>query len=139
MSVETFKGVLHVAKISSQYPTEDYVEIEITDDLSSITFLTIKLSLDEAAKAIFFSGRQDVELKFLGREKIGMKRENKTERIAVGYQNWDEDYERLVAEHEVDGWTARRESRINSHRHNKDGYSVGYTRWVEVDDDSTEV
>lgn len=138
MSNEVLKGSLHFAKMQANWPNKDWVRMEVRDESSGLMFLTVDLTLEEATQAILFSGFVDVDLELNGLDKIGMKREHKNIVLELPDNLWEYRYQIAAAE-ELDGWKASEyDLKKRNHHHvvAGGGYSVGYTRWVEVEDEN---
>lgn len=138
MSNKTLKGSIHFSKRQVNYPNEDYISIELRDEESGVLFLDIDLDLKSAAQAILFSGFVDVDMNLRGLHLLGMKRQVKSVTLELDRDQLWEYRHQIAAAHELDGWKAS-EHDLNkwNHHHSdgKGGYRVGYTRWVDKEND----
>jgi hypothetical protein len=124
---------LHIGAVTSTNRDgySEYVTIEFTDESSSTRFLEAKLSLEDFGKLMAFNTEVETSVELRGLDKLGKKRENKTEKILCRHQDFNKIGD-LIKEFEVDGWKASNMDlkRWNHHRQNGDYYSVGFVRYV---------
>ena len=116
----------------------DYITISASDSASGIEFVEINVKYSEFAEALTGASYKSCDFELRGVERVGMKRENKTESVFIPNTIAYKDTEAIraeVAKHEVDGWIGYIPDASNNHRmtkSTKDGayYTVGFTRWL---------
>lgn len=143
--MSTLKGRMRMVRTTSNVE-EDYISIEVEDELSSIRFLKIKMPLGSMAD-LMTSREAECEFETLAWHNVGKKREVKREKVFVPDVGYDL-MERLKAADEavkkfnVDGWRGNARDAVNQHnqcgRGEEDGvggwfYRVSFTRFVEVE------
>ena len=145
------KGKLSIGKVTCcGSPEEDYIRIEIEDEISSIQFVTVKADLETFTRALFGLGNVPIEFELRGAERVGKKYEHKIVQVSIpnapdGISLLDKDIDQAVGYYEVDGWTGRREDCKNHHRHIRQSntmrkdrtyqlYAVLYVRWVDAEE-----
>jgi hypothetical protein len=74
------KGKISIGKVTCS-DTEDYVRVELTDESSSIQFVTAKMSLLNFAKVITGQGYLEIDYELRGLDKVGKKLEVKNEEV----------------------------------------------------------
>lgn len=113
---------------------EYWMSIKLEDVSSGITFLEVRLSLENMMKALTNLGNIDCTFKLRGIENVGKGYEHKTELVKVKrtFGITDEEVDEVVQPYEVDGWSARKSDLKNHHNYLKDGYiKVHFSRFVE--------
>ena len=128
------KGKITISRYTSSH-RDDGIIIEITDDLSRVTFVSLELSLENFARAVTGCGFVDGEMETRGLDLIGKKSEHKTIVIPCqpfGDKEKKEAAKRKMQEYEVDGWHGRERDLYNSHNHCKEGIRVSFTRYVTM-------
>lgn len=131
------KGKIHIGRVICN-TEDDYISIELEDDLSHTQVVEIELTKEAYADALF---SRVVPCQFRLRSKVvGMKAELKRENVKVPKftYNKEKDLEKCkkaVAPYETDGWKADADDLLNSHR-NVDGKSelrcVTFRRHVPI-------
>lgn len=120
----------------------EFIEIALTDKLSGSEFCSVRILLDDFARALTGLGHVACRFDFHPAV-VGMKYEHKTERVKrpTDYVERGADRERVAREafapFEVDGWRGRVDDLFNSHRHAGDGSMVTFTRHVPVEESET--
>lgn len=130
------KGSIRVGNIQSNIE-DNYVQIEVTDELSDARFLQVKISYEQYGKMI--AGNGEVECEFELRPKVvGMERQTKTVMIPVpNYAKIPpEQFAEVIKPYEVDGWKVSTYDLGNYKNYfggEKDGYKckVGCIRYVK--------
>jgi hypothetical protein len=116
---------------------EDYMEICVKDNVSSITFLELRISPEALMHALTARAFQDCTLELRGLHNLGKKREHKYELVPyvpVWGKKEHAAKQRALAPFEVDGWRGNSLDLGNFHRGNQiDGYRVSFTRFVDND------
>ena len=136
----TLKGAITISR-THRGDGKDSIRIEIVDGSSRVHFLVGEMSLSDFASAITGLGYQPIDLEVRGLDKLGMKREHKSERIAwTGFRVRDaftiELAKATIAPYEIDGWRGQYDDLFNSHKRivgSNDLYSVGFHRYVAAD------
>jgi hypothetical protein len=126
----------------------------IKDKLSGSTICDIEMTAEEFAGQITGASTTNVQARWSNLERIGKRREVKTEIVMVDARAWDTEDQRAaakkaIAEFEIDGWTGRVDDALNMHRRvgsgpkapedtARDGvigdaYRVSFIRFVEAD------
>jgi len=131
---------VHVSGEDIVIPGEkDYISIEIEDELSSIRFLSLKMSLLNFANAITGQGYLPVDFKLGGLKNVGKKLEVKTLEVHIPKKNpkraflSDEDIRQAIKISEVDGWKGRDKDAKNHHNYLPgDNYKINFHRWISV-------
>jgi hypothetical protein len=138
---------VRIARLTSNIPPYSTFQLQVTDEKSGITFLTVPLTPEQYATVVS-CGNDSAELpaEFRGMEFLGMVHENKTVNLTIPLtedSTWGDPFMVLVreaiVEHEVDGWKARSTdlTQFNGHRIKRDNeagtqtYSVHMFRYVE--------
>lgn len=128
---ETFPISLRLGRVTSN-KEDDFISLEITDELSGVQFVDAKLSLKQFADLLtsqIVCTEADLRTEF-----VGYVAENKEEEVHTpGYSVNDSDKAALLSSHEVDGWKARSDDLGNGHRRTKKGYNVIFYRHVKPD------
>lgn len=117
------------------------IRIEITDEISGITFLEVRMSLEGFANALMSHSYENCGFT-LRAQNVGKKRELKEEKVPISkedrYTRGNQESEvakRILAPYEVDGWMARESDLFNHHRRNQDDtQTVSFHRFVEIPD-----
>lgn len=129
-------GKITISRYSSNYDMERPVRIRIEDGNSGINFIEIALTLEDFANAVTGMGYVECQFEVRGLDKIGKRREVKTEVVKTkSYNVSKEEKLDLLKPFEVDGWIGSLDDLGNYHNRKDDGYSVGFVRWVEDDKD----
>lgn len=128
---------LHIGKIQTS-SGDNYFSLEVTDRLSRVRFLEVKLDYRQFATLVGTSEFVcEVPTIIKGVDKLGKSLEHKIETIVVDSdERRNIEYVRLaVLDYEMDGWVADSYdlTRWNHHRLNPAAgtYSVGFTRYVD--------
>lgn len=138
------KGSISIGKVTCcGTPKADYISIRVEDELSSITFLEVKMGLEDFAKALMGLGNVPIEFELQGTDRVGKKYEHKTLEIHVPYRSGDirssdDLIDKAVSEQEFDGWVGSRRDCKNHHNWIKNAttgavYNVHFCRWVDVE------
>jgi len=99
-------GLLRISRISSN-KEDDFVRIEIVDDISGTVVIHADVSLPEFAKTLFGSERLNTKFT-LRSSNVGRKSENKTEMVKMPLGSYTEKRaDKALAKFEVDGCLAR--------------------------------
>lgn len=103
-----------------------FVQLELEDEISGIRFLEVTFSLTAFASAMMGQSSQGVEFTLAGMDRLGMKRENKTELVPFDRTKYAGDdkegsprwfaAQKALAPFEVDGWVANMSDMFNWHR-----------------------
>lgn len=142
MSTKKLKGELRIARPRGNTEHE-YVQLELTDELSGTRVVTVRIGLAEFTEAVV--GSQLVACEFDHYpERVGMTREWKEEfvlfpndRYFTAPLNQRQEVGRLtLAPLEVDGWRGEVDDLFNHHRRGSDGARVRFTRYVETVEES---
>jgi len=141
---KTGKGQLTISQVYCNN-REDYIRIQIEDELSGIVFLEVGIDFTSFAKCITSSRSMPIEFGLRNMDRVGKKLEIKHEEILLSNKyilsNEEEELVKiaaiLVKPYEVDGWIGRSQDMRNYHniiKNTKDGtvYKVSFCRWVEV-------
>lgn len=132
------KGTITIARSSGDIEGGRNIHIEIRDELSGVEFVDLRMTAEDFGNACVGSlAFRPCEIEIQGLDKIGKKRENKTEKIKFnrfgGGKREGKMLKEVLAPYEVDGWTARIEDLTDGHRAAGDGcQNVSFVRWVEV-------
>jgi len=116
---------------------EDYMTIEINDEVSGIRIATVKMSLLEFANTMTrLPGLGTVEVAIDA--PIGFKKETKNVHVDVGppHKTTKTSIRTVVKKHEIEGWIGNDSDAQNHHRQVSDRsklntYSVSYHRYVD--------
>jgi len=131
--VSSIKGQLCITRPTSS-SGEECVSIEFTDTDASVRFATFRIGLADFAKALTGLGYMPGEIEFHGLDRVGMKSENKTERIACEPPYGDKKKLATLKEKiktlEVDGWSARNGDADNHYNYFQGGVTVVFFRHV---------
>jgi len=117
---------------------DDYICIQVVDESSGTRFVEVKLTPETLANALTGMAMQECEFKTRDLNRIGLKRETKTEgvqrpKISRNYESAKTEIANLLSPFEVDGWVATRDDAYNNHRWTAgDKVSVGFTRYVDA-------
>lgn len=116
---------------------DDYISIEVRDNLSSIVFFEAKIDLKSFAQCITGLSQQPIEFGIRGFENIGRKLETKSEEVQIPDNSMlfmeHSSIKEAVAVYEIDGWKGRWADCFNHHNHlGNNKYRVHYYRWVEI-------
>ena len=123
----------------SQGPDGNSVRIEVMDERSRVTFLTLSLTMEQYAEAITGLSHRPCEMEVRGLDLVGMVSEYKTVDIAFPYVSGEGRAltkiraAETVAEHETDGWRGRPDDLLNHHNliaGKPDIYLVHFSRHV---------
>lgn len=108
----------------------DSYNISIDDDLSGCRVIEVKMTATQFAEAVTsLYTHCEFDLNVSGN--VGKKHEWKKEYIAI--LNADKaKAKQALKPFEVDGWVGRVNDLFNCHNRTKDGYMVGFDRWVEL-------
>lgn len=130
-------GKLTISRVTSNVE-KDYIRLRMEDDLSGVTFLDAKMSLEDFAKALMGMGYTDCEFELCPKH-VGMKRESKIELVPLDDPFFATDESRRLAlePFEVDGWRARQSDIKNNHNYARQGdgkykVEVVFTRFVDA-------
>ena len=130
------KGMVTISRINTG--NGQYMEIRITDGSSGTEFVEAKLSLEDFAKAITGLGYIDCEIETRGLHLLGKKREHKTEMVACnGWElnkNDESAINNALEPYEIDGWKGSHYDMKNSKNYSREFIKVGFTRYVDVDE-----
>jgi hypothetical protein len=117
------------------------MRLEIEDEISGITFVSVELTLENFAKAITGMAMVEGEMRVGELELVGKKREMKKETVSV--ENVNLKYEELVklaAPFEIDGWQnlLHKGSRFDVTQNKKGemSYTIPFVRWIDAPDES---
>lgn len=127
------KGELSIGRYSST----DTMHIELIDESSSITFLSVEIDCKDLMLALTGLGNVDCSFELRNTKLIGKKLETKTEEIFCAYPADEEDIYKALKPLLKDGWMARREDFSNHHnivrgsvKDDKATYRVSFHRYV---------
>ena len=117
---------------------KDYVNVQITDAISSTILVNVKLSLEQFGIALSSSREVKCDLEYYP-ESIGKVQESKTEEVFVPKGEWKDRYktaEEAVSKFEVDGWKGSVSDATNSKRNIEYGdkgtiQKVSFYRYVD--------
>lgn len=114
------------------------IRIEIEDELSGATFVSVDLSLEAFAQAITGLSIVSGEMKVRNLDLIGKRREMKKEIVPTdNYNPSYEDVLELAKPFEVDGWKANmyKGAKITTTTDKKGNtlLSISFVRWVEIE------
>ena len=127
------KARLTIGRVCSN--GQDYIKLELEDELSSVSFLELNIPFSEFAQCITGSASQKVDFGVRGLNKIGMKLETKVEHVHISDRPNDVYIDKCVRSWETDGWIGRRNDCRNHHNHIGQGrYRVSFHRWVPVEE-----
>lgn len=121
--------------------TNPKIYIEITDELSGMTFVHVELDLQAFAMAITGLSMVEGEMELNNLDYVGKRREMKYETVPVdsGFMRYEE-AANLATPFEVDGWQsmlhkgARVEVQHKGKRDKEEFYlQLAFVRWVDVD------
>jgi len=130
------KGKITISRVQCSHE-DDYVGIQITDEISGTRFVQIKLDLKAFANAITGFAMQSCEFETNKLERIGTKREHKVEfvprpKLQQEAKAAKKELDIILSHLEVDGWEATRGDAYNHHRWSGDEMvSVGFIRYVD--------
>lgn len=119
----------------------DPVHIEIEDDLSSVTFISVRMTIEDFGKAFLGQGLIPCTFELRALNKVGKKIESKFELVELDYTNRklsEEAIDSIIKPYEVDGWIAHRDDLSNWHNfdYKTKKCRVLFRRWVDVKQDS---
>jgi len=111
---------------------DDYdVSISLVEDESRISFLEIRMTLEEFGRMLHAPTIASCTVITRGLDRLGWKAETKTEAVTIeGYAPDAGAVNEALRPFEVDGWRGRRRDIGNSHRRTKDGFRVLFDRHV---------
>ena len=96
----------------------DWISVDIHDSESATTFVEIKMSMEDFAYAITGHGRMPCKYELNSIDRIGLKKEVKSEVISIPLSvsiltanNYV--INELLSQHETDGWQANRRDLLN--------------------------
>ena len=121
----------------SRYTSGDKVKITIEDSTSRVDFLTIEISVEDFASALFGTANRKCEFSLTNPELVGKVYEYKKVLVPVdGYKRFsEEEMDGLLSPFEVDGWKGRRYDLQNGNNHMTSGenhfYTVLFGRYIE--------
>ena len=106
---------------------DDHIRIEFVDVSSNVRFLVAHMGAADFARAITGSGQVELEFELFTKN-VGKQQQSIEMPVKFdGTQKLDD----VLAEYEVDGWTAMRQDIGNMHRHRGNNvWSVRFYRWV---------
>lgn len=140
------KGKISIGKVTCcERPEKDYVSIGIEDELSSITFVNVKIDLEIFARALMGLSNCPVELELRGLDRVGKKFEHKTIEVHILHGDpgppTDHQIRTAIKYYEKDGWKGSDQDARNHHNwvrntHPLKGsvYRICYCRWVDVEE-----
>ena len=76
------KGNISIGRVTCN-DSPDYVQIDIEDKLSSINFISIKMTIKDFAETILGRGYIPIEFETRGLDKLGKKMEHKTVEVSI--------------------------------------------------------
>ena len=143
--MSTLKGSMRMMRTSCNVE-EDYLSIEVEDELSGIQFLKVKMPLGSMAD-LLTSRTAECEFEARAWHNVGKKRETKREKVFIPGNIYDlkkrlEAADEAVKKFNVDGWRGDVRDAVNHHNRCAKGvedgvdgeyYSVRFTRFVEVE------
>ncbi|RTL00151.1 MAG: hypothetical protein EKK57_07840 [Proteobacteria bacterium] len=105
-------GKIRISKVTDSTKDEDFIRITLQDTTSKIQFLTVDVSLDDFARALFGIENTPCELTFNNLKAIGKTKEVKMFEVQTD-EMWVLPTERLefLAR---DGWQIQLSSKLNS-------------------------
>jgi hypothetical protein len=111
-------GKLSISRVTSN-KEPNFVEITVVDAEASVEAISVKVSIETFANALFGSGYQDCEFEFNDSGRVGTIHEHKEELVPIpDYGNRPEGWQKkALAPFEVDGWSARSGDITNGHLH----------------------
>ena len=137
------KGKISIGKVTCYGSSEeDYISIGVEDELSSISFLAVKMGLENFTKALMGLANVPVDFELRGIDRVGKRYEHKTEQVHIPHDvdgnHSDIFIDRAIANWEIDGWIGRREDCKNHHnwvenRDNGSIFNVHFCRWVDIE------
>jgi hypothetical protein len=105
------------------------ITIEVQDEATGVQHLEIQLGLEDFASAVTGVGHIPCTYRLMSPNLFGADIERKTEYIS--YEGGGEDAAKKALEpYEVDGWMGSVRDATNHHRLGKDGYAVGFVRYL---------
>jgi hypothetical protein len=127
---------IRISRTSSN-KEEDYVTVEVNDEISGIQIARVKMSLLEFANTMTrFPGLGTAEVAIDA--PIGFKKETKNVHVDVGphHRITETSIRTAVKKHEIEGWIGTDSDAQNHHRRVSDGsslntYLVRYHRYVD--------
>ena len=129
-------GALSISNPTSNVAPYSWIEVRLSDDLSSTLVAVARLSLEDFAKATV--GRNEVPCTFEFNDSglVGKKREHKVETVSFDsvktFGMSDNQKKALLKPFEVDGWQGDFDDLSNHHNFTKNGVRVRFERWVDV-------
>jgi len=124
---------------------EQFVSIEIIDDVSNCQVCELKIPLDDFAKVITGLSRVHCLMEFNDKAPVGKQLEHKTEKVIIKgahryeKKKFDEAVEKALKPFEKQGWKGCRSDAGNPHRGQPDtGVSVSFHRHVDADPEKVE-
>lgn len=115
------------------------IHLYVIDELSEVTFLILRTSPEDLAKALTGNYTNECEFELRGAEVIGKRLEMKHEVVTIpGDGAYTEELiQQVVAPLEVDGWMARTYTIGNHHyQEGRRSYKISLIRFVDAGEDS---
>lgn len=129
------KGSIDICRTSGD---QDRINITLRDKLSGVEFIDLEMSVEDFGYAVTGLGCQDITIEVRGLDRIGKRRETKTEivpferNITASEQGSLAAANRALKPFEVDGWIGRREDLFNHHKsRGQNAQEIVFVRWVE--------
>lgn len=122
--------------ISCVRGSEEYVAVSIKDTNAGRQIVEARLDFAEFGQLLTGLAHIDCDLRIFNLDKVGKKREFKTEKVEVPENRWscdDDTLRSLLTPYEVDGWIGRLSDLKNHHCHinGTNQFSVSFERWVD--------
>lgn len=122
------KGNITISRV--QGGSDDYINIQIEDEVSRTRFLEVQLTPETLGLALTGLAAQDCEFKTRNLERVGLKRQTKQVEISRPENNKELDL--LLKPLEINGWVANYDDAYNDHRWtDNDKVSVTFIRYVK--------
>ena len=131
------KGKVSVSRVHSNHE-DDYVSLELIDDLSHVTCVKIKMSTKTLGDVLTGMSRQECEFS-IQPDLVGKVRETKSETVSKptssrSDENYEAELDTILKPFEIDGWEARREDFRNHYNSiGGDQTSITFIRFIEPD------
>lgn len=111
------------------------ISVSVRDDISSTTFFSAELTLEDFA--LLITGRSDVDCEFILRpDFVGKRYEIKSETIFVESPHREftaEEIRAILEPYEIDGWSGNERDLNNYHKIRPDGIRVGFHRYIDLE------
>jgi len=129
------KGNITLSRYDSNYEDTHPIHLKVEDKDSSTQFIDISMTLKDFAFLITGMGFMDCEFEVRGLDRLGKKRENKTEYVPVPKGTFlptKEEAKELIKAFEIDGWIGSIDDATNHHNRSRgsDTVLVGFVRWI---------